>query len=72
MRIAIIIVGIVVLVVLGLKWDSLSPSPDTFPKEGNIHQLHENKDNEHCKSCKENWKMVDTQTRKNMPAALGL
>jgi len=49
MRIAIIILGIIGLVVLGMNWDSLSPDSQCIPKEGPV--LH-SKDAASCPKCK--------------------
>lgn len=64
MRIAIIILGIIGLLFLALKWDTLSPDENTIPREGSI--LHSNDESESvmndekslCPTCKEGDEIV--------------
>lgn len=58
MRVAIIIIGVIGLIVLGVKWDSISPSPHNVPQEGTIIKEHKAAENVPCPECDEELKTI--------------
>lgn len=58
MRVAIIIIGVIGLIVLGLKWDSLSPTPHHIPQEGTIIKEQKAAESLACPECGEELKSI--------------